>query len=48
MAWPWKAVERDDELQNPTSPEKVRLLGDDVSCIGPAGRSATDSTRAEQ
>ena len=28
MAWPWEIVERDHELQNPTSPEKIRLLGD--------------------
>ena len=28
MAWPWEIVERDHVLQNPTSPEKIRLLGD--------------------
>ena len=28
MAWPWEIVERDHQLQNPTSPEKIRLLGD--------------------
>jgi SAM-dependent methyltransferase len=28
MAWPWEIVERDHEIQNPTSPEKIRLLGD--------------------
>lgn len=28
MAWPWEVVERDHEIQNPTSPEKIRLLGD--------------------
>ena len=27
-SWPWEVVERDHELQNPTSPEKIRLLGD--------------------
>jgi SAM-dependent methyltransferase len=26
--WPWEVAERDHELQNPTSPEKIRLLGD--------------------
>ena len=28
MFWPWEIVERDHELQNPTSAEKIRLLGD--------------------
>lgn len=28
MFWPWEVVERDHEIQNPTSPEKIRLLGD--------------------
>jgi SAM-dependent methyltransferase len=28
MAWPWEIVERDHEIQNATSPEKIRLLGD--------------------
>jgi SAM-dependent methyltransferase len=28
MAWPWEIVERDHVLQNPTSAEKIRLLGD--------------------
>jgi SAM-dependent methyltransferase len=28
MAWPWEIVERDHEIQNPTSAEKIRLLGD--------------------
>ena len=28
MSWPWEIVERDHELQNPTSPEKILLLGD--------------------
>ena len=28
MAWPWEVVERDHDIQNPTSPEKIRLLGD--------------------
>ena len=27
MAWPWEIVERDHEIQNPTSAEKIRLLG---------------------
>jgi SAM-dependent methyltransferase len=26
--WPWEIVERDHELQNPTSPDKILLLGD--------------------
>ena len=25
--WPWEVVERDHEIQNPTSPEKIRRLG---------------------
>jgi SAM-dependent methyltransferase len=28
MTWPWEIVERDHELQNPTTPDKIRLLGD--------------------
>jgi SAM-dependent methyltransferase len=28
MEWPWEIVERDHEIQDPTSPEKIRLLGD--------------------
>src|SRR4051794_11466239 len=28
MSWPWEIVERDHVLQNPSSPEKMRLLGD--------------------
>lgn len=28
MAWPYEIAERDHEIQNPTSPEKIRLLGD--------------------
>jgi SAM-dependent methyltransferase len=28
VAWPWEIVERDHELQNPTSAEKIRLVGD--------------------
>lgn len=27
MFWPWEMIERDHEIQNPTSPEKIRLLG---------------------
>lgn len=27
MFWPWEIIERDHEIQNPTSPEKIRLLG---------------------
>jgi SAM-dependent methyltransferase len=27
MTWPWEIVERDHDIQNPTSPEKIRLLG---------------------
>jgi len=30
MTWPWEIVERDHELQNPTSAEKILLLGDYV------------------
>jgi cyclopropane fatty-acyl-phospholipid synthase-like methyltransferase len=28
MTWPWEVVERDHEIQNPTSREKILLLGD--------------------
>ena len=28
MSWPWEVVERDHELQNPTSADKIRLVGD--------------------
>jgi len=28
MPWRWDVAERDHEIQNPTSPEKIRLLGD--------------------
>jgi SAM-dependent methyltransferase len=28
MAWPFEVAERDHDIQNPTSPEKIRLLGD--------------------
>ena len=28
MSWPWEVVERDHEIQNPTSREKILLLGD--------------------
>jgi SAM-dependent methyltransferase len=27
MAWPWEVVERDHEIQDPVSAEKIRLLG---------------------
>ena len=30
MEWPWEMVERDHVIQDPTSPEKIRLLGDYV------------------
>jgi SAM-dependent methyltransferase len=30
MNWPWEIVERDHDIQNPTSPEKIRLLGEYV------------------
>ena len=28
MAWQWEVAERDHDIQNPTSPDKIRLLGD--------------------
>jgi SAM-dependent methyltransferase len=28
MFWPWEVIERDHEIQNPTTPEKIRLLGE--------------------
>ena len=34
MFWPWDIVERDHEIQNPTSPEKIRLLGDYLRLTG--------------
>jgi SAM-dependent methyltransferase len=30
MEWPWEMVERDHLIQDPTSPEKIRLLGEYV------------------
>ena len=36
-AWPWEVAERDHELQNPTSAEKIRLLGDHLR-LGPGSR----------
>lgn len=27
MSWRWEIVERDHDIQNPTSPEKIKLLG---------------------
>jgi SAM-dependent methyltransferase len=32
--WLWEVAERDHELQNPTSPEKIRLLGDYLRLTG--------------
>jgi cyclopropane fatty-acyl-phospholipid synthase-like methyltransferase len=28
MSWPYEIAERDHEIQNPTSAEKIRLLGE--------------------
>jgi SAM-dependent methyltransferase len=28
VAWHWEIIERDHEIQDPTSPEKIRLLGE--------------------
>jgi 50S ribosomal protein uL3 len=28
MTWPWEVAEHDHDIQNPTSPEKIRLLGE--------------------
>jgi SAM-dependent methyltransferase len=28
MQWPWEIVERDHDIQNPTSPDKIRRLGE--------------------
>ena len=36
-SWPWEVVERDHELQNPTSPDKILLLGDYLR-LTPASR----------
>ena len=30
MTWPWEVAERDHEIQDPTSAEKIRLLGEYV------------------
>ncbi len=37
MSWRWEIVEHDHEIQNPTSAEKIRLLGDYVR-LGPESR----------
>ncbi len=37
MAWPWEIVERDHVIQNPTSAEKIRLLGE-YARLGPESR----------
>jgi SAM-dependent methyltransferase len=37
VAWPWEIVERDHVIQNPTSAEKIRLLGDYLR-LGPESR----------
>ena len=42
MAWPWEIVERDHVIQNPTSAEKILLLGDGI----PRDRSLLDSIPA--
>ncbi|MFY9577910.1 MAG: hypothetical protein WAQ33_01165, partial [Gaiellaceae bacterium] len=34
MAWYFAVAERDHEIQNPTSPEKIRLLGERLR-LGP-------------
>jgi len=34
MFWPWEIIERDHEIQNPTSAEKIRLLGDYLRLTG--------------
>jgi len=34
MAWPWEVVERDHEIQDPTTPEKIRLLGEYLRLTG--------------
>jgi SAM-dependent methyltransferase len=37
VSWRWEIVEHDHEIQNPTSAEKIRLLGDYVR-LGPESR----------
>ncbi len=37
MTWPWEVVERDHEIQNPTSPAKIKLLGEYLR-LGPESR----------
>jgi len=46
MFWPWEVVERDHEIQNPVSPEKIPLLGEYLrlaseSRVLEAGRSSS-------
>ncbi len=37
MTWPWEVVERDHEIQNATSPAKIKLLGEYLR-LGPESR----------
>jgi cyclopropane fatty-acyl-phospholipid synthase-like methyltransferase len=37
MDWPWEIAERDHELQNPTSAEKIEQLGEHLR-LGPDSR----------
>jgi SAM-dependent methyltransferase len=37
MQWPWEMVEADHDIQNPTSREKIRLLGEYLQ-LGPTSR----------
>jgi hypothetical protein len=36
MERPWEMTERDHVIQDPTSPEKIRLLGEYVRLLGRA------------
>src|SRR5215217_8274329 len=37
MSWPWEIAERDHDLQNPTSRDKIRLVGEYLR-LGPTSR----------
>ena len=37
MSWPWEIAERDHDLPNPTSRDKIRLVGEYLR-LGPTSR----------
>jgi hypothetical protein len=46
MAWPWEVVERDHEIQDPVSPEKIRLLGDYLRLTSQSASSTSPAAKA--